>query len=51
MNKEQAKDELIKLLESQIMDLTLMSKIELGDDVISEIKRLKELIGKDEQPK
>lgn len=38
--------ELIELYESQIMDLTLMSKIELGDDVIAEIKRLKELINK-----
>lgn len=44
MNKEQAKDELIKLLYSQIVDLTMMSKIELGDDVIEEIKRLKNII-------
>jgi hypothetical protein len=28
------------------MDLTLMSKIELGNDVIEEIKRLKELMNK-----
>jgi len=35
--------ELINLYEQQIMDLTMMSKIELGDDVIEEIKRLKEL--------
>ena len=49
MNKEEAKDELIKVLYSQIVDLTMMSKIELGDDVISEIKRLKDLI--DEQPR
>ena len=48
--KEQAKDALIELYEQQIMDLTLMSKIELGDDVIAEIKRLKELIRKHEQP-
>jgi len=26
------------------MDLIVMSKIELGDDVIAEIKRLKEII-------
>jgi hypothetical protein len=26
------------------MDLTMMSKIELGDDVIAEIKRLKDVI-------
>ena len=36
--------ELIDLLYSQIVDLTMMSKIELGDDVIEEIKRLKGLI-------
>ena len=44
MTKEQAKDALIELLFSQVMDLTLMSKIELGDDVIEEIKRLKSII-------
>jgi hypothetical protein len=42
MSKE--KDELIELLENQIIDLTMMSKIELGNDVIEEIKRLKNLI-------
>jgi hypothetical protein len=36
--------ELIKVLESQVMDLSMMSKIELGDDVIAELKRLKEII-------
>lgn len=44
MNKEETKTQLIKLLENQIMDLIMMSKIELGDDVIAEIKRLKGLI-------
>ena len=44
MTKEQAKDALIELLFSQVMDLTMMSKIELGDDVIEEIKRLKGII-------
>jgi hypothetical protein len=44
MNKEQAKDALIELLYIQMIDLSLMSKIELGDDVIEEIKRLKEII-------
>ena len=34
MNKEEAKDELIKVLYSQVTDLSMMSKIELGDDVI-----------------
>jgi hypothetical protein len=32
---------LIDLLYSQVVDLTMMSKIELGDDVIEEIKMLK----------
>ena len=36
--------ELIDLLYSQVIDLTMMSKIELGDDVIAEIKRLKDII-------
>jgi hypothetical protein len=31
---------LIDLLYSQVVDLTMMSKIELGNDVIEEIKRL-----------
>ena len=44
MSKEEAKDTLIELLYSQVVDLTMMSKIELGDDVIAEIKRLKEII-------
>jgi hypothetical protein len=44
MTKEQAKDALIEVLMNQVMDLTMMSKIELGDDVIEEIKRLKEII-------
>ena len=35
---------LINVLESQVMDLSMMSKIELGDDVIAEIKRLKAII-------
>jgi hypothetical protein len=47
MNIESAKDQLIELYESQIADLTMMSKIELGDDVIEEIKRLKEIITND----
>ena len=36
--------ELINLLESQVFDLSIMSKIELGDDVIVEINRLKGLL-------
>ena len=42
--KMAAQQQLINLLYSQVMDLTMMSKIELGDDVIAEIKRLKEII-------
>ena len=44
MNKEQAKDALIEVLMNQVTDLIAMSKIELGDDVIAEITRLKEII-------
>ena len=44
MNREQAKDALIEVLMNQVIDLTMMSKIELGDDVITEIKRLKAII-------
>ena len=44
MNKEEAKDQLIELLMNQVADLTIMSKIELGDDVIAEIRRLKNII-------
>ena len=49
MNREQAKDALIEVLMNQVIDLTMMSKIELGDDVIAEIKRLKAFIN--EQPR
>ncbi len=41
--------ELIDVLYSQVVDLSMMSKIELGDDVITEIKRLKEILN--EQPR
>ncbi len=40
MTKSEKKNKLIELLKDQIIDLTLMSKIELGDDVIAEIKKL-----------
>ena len=36
--------ELIDLLSSQVADLSMMSKIELGDDVIAEIRRLEDEI-------
>ena len=45
MNKQeliQLQEELILLYENQVADLTMMSKIELGDDVIDEIRRLKQ---------
>jgi len=44
MDKETAKTELLELYENQIMHLTMMSKIELGDDVIEEIVKLKKII-------
>ena len=41
MNKlEEKQEELIKILYGQIMDLSMMSKIELGDDVISKVREL-----------
>jgi hypothetical protein len=45
-NEEKIKlqQELIDVLYTQVIDLSMMSKIELGDDVIEEIKRLKKLI-------
>ena len=43
-NQIKFRDELIRVLYSQVVDLTIMSKIELGDDVIAEIKRLKDII-------
>lgn len=42
--KEEAKTKLLELYETQIADLVMMSKIELGDDVIAEIQRLKNII-------
>lgn len=50
MSKEEiikTQQELIDVLYSQVVDLSMMSKIELGDDVIAEIKRLKGIL--DEQ--
>jgi flagellin-specific chaperone FliS len=44
--KMAAQQQLINLLYSQVVDLTMMSKIELGDDVIEEIKRLNSIINK-----
>ena len=36
--------ELIDLLMGQVIDLSMMSKIELGDDVVAEINRFKKLL-------
>jgi hypothetical protein len=41
---EETQDELIELLRNQVIDLTMMSKIELGDDVIEELCRLQSKI-------
>ena len=38
---EQKQDELIELLYGQVMDLTIISKIELGDDVIEKFRTLR----------
>ena len=46
MSKDQAKDLLITILYSQMVDLSMMSKIELSDDVMQEIKQLKAIINK-----
>ncbi len=37
---EKKQTELIKVLYGQVVDLSMMSKIELGDDVISKIREL-----------
>lgn len=42
--KIKLQEELIDVLYSQVVDLSMMSKIELGDDVIHEIKRLKDAL-------
>ena len=42
--KEKAKDELINLLIDQVTQLSTITKIELGDDVIKKIKELQEII-------
>jgi len=47
MNKDETiklQQELIDVLYTQMIDLSMMSKIELGDDVIAELKRLKGLL-------
>jgi hypothetical protein len=41
---EEKQDQYINELKNQIMNLSMMSKIELGDDVIEELNRLDEEI-------
>ena len=45
-HKDELEKQLIELLTSQVVDLSMMSKIELGDDVIAEINRLQTIIDK-----
>lgn len=45
--KMAAQQQLIELLMNQVVDLSMMSKIELGDDVIAEIQRLKSIINEE----
>lgn len=47
---EMLQAELISLLKDQIVDLTMMSKIELGDDVIAEINGLQDLMLREKFP-
>jgi hypothetical protein len=49
MKNKTTQEQLIELYEQQIQDLVMMSKIELGDDVIAKIKELKSQINK-QQP-
>lgn len=44
MNEEEAKDAILEVLMNQVVDPTLMSKIEIIADVIEEINRLKAII-------
>jgi len=44
MTVEEAKTALIELLKEQVTQLSIMSKIELGDDVIEEYNKLNDII-------
>ena len=48
VEKFDAKEALLEIFKNQVMDLSLMSKIELGDDVIAEINRLNKIINSNE---
>lgn len=45
--KSRIQGQLTDLLYHQVVDLSMMSKIELGDDVIAELNRLRELLNID----
>jgi hypothetical protein len=51
MKNKTTQEQLIELYEQQIQDLVMMSKIELGDDVIAKIKELKSQIHKHQSTK
>jgi len=51
MKNKTTQEQLIELYEQQIQDLVMMSKIELGDDVIAKIKELKSQIHKQQSTK
>ena len=44
MNKEQILRELLNIYKIQAIDLSMMYKIEFGDDVLAEIKRLQDML-------
>jgi hypothetical protein len=44
MTKEQILRELLNIYKIQAIDLSIMYKIEFGDDVLAEIKRLQDML-------
>ena len=44
MDKEQILKELLNIYKIQAIDLSIMYKIEFGDDVLAEIKRLQDML-------
>ena len=44
MNKEQILKELLNIYKTQAIDLSIMYKIEFGDDVLAEINRLQNML-------
>ena len=49
MNKEQILRELLNIYKIQAIDLSIMYKIEFGDDVLAEIKRLQDMLMEKEE--